>query len=129
MNDEVRLIEPPHSTEAEQSLLGALLISNEAFDDVSWLGASAFYEDRHRRLWSAIGRLIEMGKPADVVTVCEELGRHGDLEKAGGCRLHRGPRAEHAERAEPAALRRDRARRAPCSGSSRRSGPRSRSRR
>jgi replicative DNA helicase len=84
MNDEVRLIQPPHSIEAEQSLLGALLISNQAFEDVSWLGASAFYQDNHRRIWSAICRLIEMGKAADIVTLCEELKKHGDLDKAGG---------------------------------------------
>jgi replicative DNA helicase len=49
---------------------------------VSWLGASAFYQDRHRRIWQCIVRTLEMGKPADVVTICEALG--ADLEKAGG---------------------------------------------
>jgi replicative DNA helicase len=49
---------------------------------VSWLGASAFYQDRHRRIWQCIVRTLEMGKPADVVTICEALG--SDLEKAGG---------------------------------------------
>jgi replicative DNA helicase len=73
---------PPHSLEAEQSLLGALLLSNDAYDRVSWLTDSSFYSDKHRRLWRALARCIEAGRPADVFTICEELG--DDLEKAGG---------------------------------------------
>lgn len=73
---------PPHSSEAEQSLIGAVLLDNRAFDRVSWLAPNAFYEDRHRRVWSAIVRLIEAGREADVVTVSETLG--DDLERAGG---------------------------------------------
>ena len=72
----------PNSSEAEQSLLGALLLDNSAFDKVSWLSEIAFYQERHRRLWSAITRLIEASKQADLVTVCEALG--ADLERAGG---------------------------------------------
>lgn len=74
---------PPHSREAEQSLLGALLLDNTAFDRVSWLAAEAFYADQHRRLWSCLARMIDAGKPADMVTVCVELGE-GDLDKVGG---------------------------------------------
>lgn len=80
--DELMLRTPPASTEAEQSVLGALLLDNQAFDSVSWLCADAFYASSHRRLWSAITGLIEAGKQADIVTVCEALGP--DLEKAGG---------------------------------------------
>lgn len=76
------LKQPPHSDEAEQSLLGALLLDNSAFERVSWLTSNAFYADRHRRLWEVITRMIEAGRSADMVTVCESLGR--DLEKAGG---------------------------------------------
>lgn len=73
---------PPHSTEAEQSLLGALLIDNRAFERVSWLAENAFYEDRHRRLYAAIRRALEAGRAVDVATICDELGT--DLDKAGG---------------------------------------------
>ncbi len=76
------LKQPPHSREAEQSLIGALLLANDAFEQVSWLSDNAFYDDRHRRLWRTLSRMIEAGRLADVVTVCEELGQ--DLEKAGG---------------------------------------------
>jgi replicative DNA helicase len=76
------LKQPPHSTEAEQSVLGALLLDNQAFERVSWLTENAFYANRHRRLWVAIARLIESGRTADIVTTAEALGN--DLEKAGG---------------------------------------------
>jgi hypothetical protein len=85
LNDEPQLlVEPPHSSEAEQSVIGALLVANGGFDDIAWLSASDFYQDRHRRIWQCIARMLESGKPADTVTVCEELERLGDLDKAGG---------------------------------------------
>src|SRR3954471_17293501 len=59
---------PPHSVEAEQSLLGALLIDNQAFDRVADLViADDFYRDDHRRIWRHISRLVENSRPADVV--------------------------------------------------------------
>lgn len=73
---------PPHSVEAEQSVLGALLLDNQAFDRVSWLASNAFYQDRHRRLWAALVRLIEAGRPADMTTLVDALG--DELEKIGG---------------------------------------------
>jgi len=76
------LKQPPHSTEAEQSLLGALLLDNAAFEKVSWLTDNAFYSDSHRRLWRCLARLIEAGRAADIVTVAEALG--DELDKAGG---------------------------------------------
>ena len=79
----MRLKVPPHSSEAEQSLLGGLLLDNTALEKVSWLAPNAFYEDRHRRLWSCLVRLIEAAKPADMVTVCNELG-DVELSRAGG---------------------------------------------
>jgi replicative DNA helicase len=78
------LIEPPHSNEAEQALIGALLIANGSYEDVAWLRTDAFYQDRHRRLWQCIVRMLDAGKPADLFTVCEELGRLGEIDKAGG---------------------------------------------
>src|SRR5678816_1653019 len=75
-------VQPPHSLESEQCVLGALLLANQAYDRVSWLTEPSFYQDRHRKLWRALTRMIEAGKDVDVVTVCDELG--DDLEKAGG---------------------------------------------
>jgi replicative DNA helicase len=76
------LVEPPHSVEAEQSVLGSLLLANQAYERVSWLTEKSFFLHRHRLLWLALCRMIESGRPADVMTVCDELGE--DLEKAGG---------------------------------------------
>src|SRR5919201_2391967 len=76
---------PPHSVEAEQSLLGALLLDNQAFDRVADLvSAEDFYRDDHRRIWRHISRLIEAGKPADVVTVSESIEASEDRDKTGG---------------------------------------------
>lgn len=76
-----------HSTEAEQSLLGALLIDNAAWDQVAdVVKAPAFFSSDHRMIFSAIGDLIEAGKPADMVTVGERL-KAQDAERfaaAGG---------------------------------------------
>src|SRR4051812_49892719 len=76
---------PPHSIEAEQSLLGALLLDNEAFDRVADLVTGEdFYRDDHRRLWRHIARLIEAGKPADVVTLSGSVEASEGKGKNGG---------------------------------------------
>jgi replicative DNA helicase len=76
---------PPHSVEAEQSLLGALLLDNQAFDRVADLvGADDFYRDDHRRIWRHISRLIEANRPADVVTVTESIEASEDKDRTGG---------------------------------------------
>src|SRR5262245_54585730 len=76
---------PPHSIEAEQSSLGALLLDNQAFDRVADLVTGEdFYRDDHRRLWRHIARLIEASKPADVVTVSEAIEASEDKDKTGG---------------------------------------------
>jgi len=76
---------PPHSIEAEQSLLGALLLDNQAFDRVADLvSAEDFYRDDHRRIWRHIARLIEATRPADVVTVAESIEASEDKDKTGG---------------------------------------------
>src|SRR5260221_3255885 len=76
---------PPHSIEAEQSLLGALLLDNQAFDKIADLvTAEDFYRDDHRRLYRHIARLIEQAKPADVVTVAESVEASEDKDKTGG---------------------------------------------
>jgi replicative DNA helicase len=76
---------PPHSVEAEQSLLGGLLLDNQAFDRIADLvAAEDFYRDDHRRLYRHIARLIEQGKPADVVTVAESVEASEDKDRTGG---------------------------------------------
>src|SRR3954463_15786681 len=76
---------PPHSIEAEQSLLGALLLDNQAFDRVADLvAAEDFYRDDHRRIWRQIAKLIEHNRPADVVTVSEAVEASEDKDRTGG---------------------------------------------
>lgn len=76
---------PPHSIEAEQSVLGGLLIDNSAFDKVADIVSDGdFYRDDHRRIFRHILRLVEKGKPADVVTVDEAIKGSEDRDKTGG---------------------------------------------
>ena len=76
---------PPHSIEAEQSVLGGLLLDNQAFDRVADLiSGNDFYRDDHRRIWRHVAKLIEAGRPADVVTVSESIEASEDKDKTGG---------------------------------------------
>jgi len=81
----VALRVPPHSVEAEQSLLGALLIDNQAFDRIADIVSGAdFYRDDHRRIWRHVQKLVENSRPADVVTVAESIEASEDKDKTGG---------------------------------------------
>ncbi|WP_186233579.1 replicative DNA helicase [Burkholderia gladioli] len=75
---------PPHSNEAEQSVLGALLLDNDAYDRVASLRAEHFYRYDHRLIFEAITRMIVASRPADVVTVYEALQSAGQAETTGG---------------------------------------------
>jgi replicative DNA helicase len=76
---------PPHSVEAEQSVLGGLMLDNEAADKIGdVLGADDFYSDAHRIIYRHIVHLIGDGKPADVVTVSEALASSQKLDYVGG---------------------------------------------
>jgi replicative DNA helicase len=85
-DDEVaRLRVPPHSIEAEQSVLGGLLIDNSAWDRAGdLLNDSDFYRLEHKLIYAAIGGLINNAKPADVITVFEQLQSLGKAEDCGG---------------------------------------------
>lgn len=85
-NDEVaRLRVPPHSIEAEQSVLGGLLLDNSAWDRAADLiSESDFYRFEHRLIFSAIATLVNANKPADVITVFEQLTSLGKADEAGG---------------------------------------------
>jgi replicative DNA helicase len=76
---------PPHSVEAEQSLLGGLLIENEAIDKVADIISSGdFYRHDHRLIYQHIMKLIEANQPADIVTVGESLDKSAELASVGG---------------------------------------------
>ena len=85
-DDEVaRLRMPPHSVEAEQSVLGGLMLDNLAWDRAAdLLTDSDFYRHEHRLIFAAIGALVNHSKPADVITVFEQLQNHGKADDAGG---------------------------------------------
>jgi replicative DNA helicase len=85
-DDEVaRLRVPPHSIEAEQSVLGGLLLDNSAWDRAGdLLTDSDFYRWEHRHIYAAIGALVNATRPADVITVFEQLQSHGKAEECGG---------------------------------------------
>ncbi|MDF3086353.1 replicative DNA helicase [Burkholderia sola] len=76
---------PPHSVEAEQSVLGGLLLDNAAWDRIAdFLSQGDFYRYDHRIIYEHIGRLIASTRPADVVTVYEALTTSGKADDVGG---------------------------------------------
>lgn len=76
---------PPHNTEAEESVLGSLLIDPEAIEAVAaFLHRQDFYHPRHRDIYACMVRLFERRQPTDFVMVCDELERAGQLEQVGG---------------------------------------------
>src|SRR6266567_2157380 len=75
----------PHNLEAERSVLGAILLHNEAFNHAAEVIESAdFYRDAHRRIFDKMVKLSERGGAIDLVTLKEELGRSGELDEVGG---------------------------------------------
>ena len=76
---------PPHSVEAEQSVLGGLLLDNNAWDRLTdILQEDDFYRHDHRLIWSHIARLVNLARPADVITVNESLASAAKSEEVGG---------------------------------------------
>ncbi len=76
---------PPHSLEAEQSVLGSLMLDNETWDQIAdVINAEDFYRRDHRMIFTSIAELANESEPFDVVTLSEHLGKQGELEKAGG---------------------------------------------
>ena len=81
MNDQL----PPHSADAEESILGALLIDSSAIVEVAeFLKASDFYKPANAKVFAAIMQLHQTGQPVDILTVSEELERRGQIEEIGG---------------------------------------------
>jgi replicative DNA helicase len=80
-----RLTVPPSSVQAEQALLGALMLDNTAWDKVAGLVSQVdFYRPDHRLIFAAINVLCDRRQPGDVVTISEYLESRGELEDAGG---------------------------------------------
>ena len=80
-----RIKVPPHSLEAEQAVLGGLMLDNNGFDDVSEIVTDVdFYRRDHRLIYSAMFQLAEQTKPFDVITLGEVLDNSGVLDQAGG---------------------------------------------
>jgi replicative DNA helicase len=75
----------PHNLEAERSVLGAVLLHNEAFNHAAELiDARDFFRDAHRRIFEKMVILSERGEAIDLVTLKDELGRSGSLDDVGG---------------------------------------------
>lgn len=82
---EQRLKVPPNSIEAEQSLIGGLMLDHVAWEKVAdVISADDFYRKDHRLIFAAIASLAETNNPCDVVTVSEYLDNRGELEQSGG---------------------------------------------
>jgi replicative DNA helicase len=85
MADPAALKVPPHSIEAEQSVLGGLLLEGTAWDLVSdRLVDEDFYRQDHRLIYQAIRRVYDQGRPCDLITVAECLEQSEELDRAGG---------------------------------------------
>jgi replicative DNA helicase len=75
----------PHNLEAERSVLGAILLHNDAFNlAAEVVDAPDFFRDAHRRIFEKMVRLAERGDAIDLVTLKEELGRSSELDEVGG---------------------------------------------
>ena len=85
-NDAIQHLKvPPHSIEAEQSVLGGLLLDNTAWDKVADVVAERdFYRQDHRLIFRSIAILAEKDEPLDVITLSSWLKDRDELENAGG---------------------------------------------
>lgn len=103
MADNNLLRVPPHSAEAEASVLGALLLDKDAVIAVAeFLLPEDFYDERHKDIYEAILSLYEERVPVDVLTVSEKLKKQKDLKKVGGASYltdiaNKVPTAAHVE--------------------------------
>lgn len=76
---------PPHSIEAEQSVLGGLMLDNEAWDRVAErVVAQDFYTRTHKLIFEAMEKLVESGQPIDLITISETLEKTNELDSIGG---------------------------------------------
>jgi len=103
MANQVLVKIPPHSAEAEESVLGALLLDKDAVIAVAdFLTSENFYDERHKEIYSCAIELYEERVPVDVLTVAEKLKKHKALKKIGGASYladlaNKVPTAAHVE--------------------------------
>jgi replicative DNA helicase len=82
----------PHNADAERTVLGAILVDNQAFNSAAEiLTRDDFYRDAHRRIFEAMATLAEKSEPIDLVTLKNELTRTQSLDAAGGVAYLAGP--------------------------------------
>lgn len=80
-----RLRVPPHSVEAEQAVLGGLMLENQAWDTIAdVISSEDFYRADHRLIFGAIAQLADGGQPRDPITISEQLTLNAQLDQAGG---------------------------------------------
>ena len=85
MADAVAERKLPHNLEAERSVLGAILLHNDAFNQVAEIiDASDFFRDAHRRIFDKMVKLSEKNDAIDLITLKDELGRSGEIDEVGG---------------------------------------------
>ena len=83
MSDKTNIL--PYNLEAEQSLLGCMLIDNDVLPDLlEQLSKNDFYQESHQNIFSAVKMVFSDRKPVDIVTLCDKLDSDGNLEKSGG---------------------------------------------
>src|SRR5436309_3055236 len=83
MTNNIRL--PPQNLDAERSVIGCVLILESAFDEVAdTLRAEHFYNQANQIIYATISRMRDEQRAVDAVTVGDELGEHGQLDKIGG---------------------------------------------
>jgi len=76
---------PPHSPEAEKTVLGAILVNNKNLNVVlSVISPADFYKDAHRKILEKIVNLVDSGSPVELLALSEELRREGSMEDVGG---------------------------------------------
>ena len=76
---------PPHSLEAEQSVLGAMLLDREAISAAAELiNGEDFYREAHREIFEAIVEIYDKGEPVDLITLTEKLKSRNTLDAVGG---------------------------------------------
>lgn len=85
LEDELRGKVPPQSLDAEESVLGAILLDNQTLDRVmEMLSPDGFYSEAHRKIFRAMITLSQRGEPADIITLAEALKAKGELAEVGG---------------------------------------------
>ena len=85
MDDETLLKVPPNSIEAERSILGGLMLDENAWDSISSIVfAEDFYRGDHRQIYKCMVSLVGKNKPLDIITIAEELDAIDELKTVGG---------------------------------------------